>query len=111
MSGLSVEIVATDVNILDRKLPPFLHIRPSRIMCGRVLIDGKIAKYTQKGRVYSDDGQKILPTEIHKVPVTMYFLFEGRITPAPDVIFVRTKRGSGFQEFCSYEQPLPKTFL
>jgi hypothetical protein len=47
MNGLSVEIVATNVNILDRNFPPFLHIRPSRIMCGCVLIDGKIAKYTE----------------------------------------------------------------
>jgi hypothetical protein len=90
MKGLSVEIAATDVNILDRKFPPFLHIRPSRTMSGCVLIEGKIDKYTQTYEVYSDNVQIIVLTEIYKVPVRICFAFEGRITPPPGVIFVRT---------------------
>lgn len=71
MNGSAVEIVATDVNILDRKFPPFSHIRPPRAMCGCVLIEGKIAKYTQKYVVQIDN--VLLPTFIKCL--SGFFLF------------------------------------
>jgi hypothetical protein len=40
--------------------------------------------------VYSDNVQIIVPTEIYKVLVKICFVFDGRITPTPDIVFVRT---------------------
>jgi hypothetical protein len=45
---------------------------------------------TQKYGVCNHNVQIIVPAKIYEVPVRIYFVFEGRISPPPDVIFVLT---------------------
>jgi hypothetical protein len=82
MNELYVEIV-DGVGIFHKENS--LHFRSFKITCGCILIQGKMAKCTQKDKVCSDNVEIIVLAKIHKVPVRICLVFEGQITPPPDV--------------------------